>query len=141
MATDGRFVDFDKFSAESSGEPVRLRFRGKVYDLNPELPAALALDIQRAMPGDGQPFQVSADQIEMWSRGIFREHYTEIVEESGIGVQSLANLISAVVVQYGADEPAPNREARRHPGKKPTSTSSPTGRSSKRTSSVSTVST
>ena len=135
--TDGRYIDFDKFQSETSEQPVKLRFRGKVYDLAPELPAALALEVQRAMPETGGRFQVNADQVERWSRLLFGQYYKEIVEESGIGVQALTNLISAVIGEYGAD-PAPKRAARRDRAKRPRSTSSKTGRGSKPTSSANT---
>jgi hypothetical protein len=138
-------VDFDAFRAESDDAPLmRARVGGRTIDI--ARPSAKAvLDFFRAGRDAARiaklPPLKQTELAEGLFRALFGKQYDEleVAGATNAEMNELAGRVCARAMNEGAP---PNRKARRAATKRPNrSTSSPDGRSSKRTSSANTGST
>lgn len=102
-----RTIDFDAFRAERAKDPILLTIGGKQYELPPSMPASLALDVMKmreTLGGDAEP---SIDDLLKFGGALFggRDKFQTVLEESGLELSELPDLVQMVVEAYTSGAP------------------------------------
>jgi hypothetical protein len=115
VTTDGRVIDFDAFRNEQRGKPVELRIGDKTYELPPDLPATVALDVIRMQRDAGPEGEVTPMALVAIGEGLFgsADKFREIVQEHGLSTTEMGALIRETLGAYNQAVTPPNRETRR----------------------------
>lgn len=131
MSTKRKFKDFDAFWSEKEREPISFRAFGEVCELPSALPMAVLLKIVRLQREHGNAAEIPHTDLLDIGDDLFGAELMERFLAKQIDMDQFGDLISWVIEQYngGADEASQGNGQER-----PVSTSSKTGRSSKRTS-------
>lgn len=122
-APASKIIDFDAFRKEQDKKPVILRIGGKDYNLSPELPAAVALDIVRMQREHGADEDVPPEKIEELGVSLIGEQFHSILREHNVGLEEMAWLVQQALRVYNQEMPGPNRQTRRSQSKRPRSRS------------------
>ncbi|MDD3920952.1 MAG: hypothetical protein PHO41_07275 [Eubacteriales bacterium] len=107
-----KYRDFDAFWAEKNREPITFTACGKKYNLPPEVPASLMLQVMRLQQNEGNQASVSFEAIEELLTGMLGEKQYKSLLSSGIGMAQLTDVLDWIMVAYnGAEDAEGNPEA------------------------------
>ena len=118
-----RVIDFDAFRAEQAAkngtgeEHPTIIVGGRVYDLPPDLPATIAVEVIRLQKTEGAQANVDPQMLLDIGNALFGEStFREILDAERMGVKDMGSLITQAFKAYDPSEgkdAAPNRATRR----------------------------
>jgi hypothetical protein len=107
-----RHKDFDAFFAEVDTEPVCFDFKGRKYELPPELPASVALRAL-ALKGREAEEEVGESELVSLATDVLGQATLEGILADNVSVGQLGEIIKWVLAQYAGSGEA---EAGADPG-------------------------
>jgi len=97
-----RYRDFDAWEAERKQEPLRFRFHGQEFDLPPSLPAIIPIRAMRLQKQVGADGDVPEGELMELALSLFGEEQLERLLETGVGMDTLGEIVQWAVAEYGA---------------------------------------
>ena len=124
-----RSLDFDAARAERRREPFKLRVAGVWYELAGRLPASVVLDIIRLQTGEGANFVIPYAELNGFGRRLYGEEtWGRILDEAGLDIDDLGDLIMRTVAALQAQDDGPPNRGTRRASRRRASAGSKTGR-------------